>query len=207
MGEGGITRYSSSSAEVSIDRLPVLRIPGLRSVGSLGVLECPDEVAIGRVGEPGSSRSSTWIAGVVLRSSVTIDGISGWLPLSILEWVEIREKSRRGGESRQGQVNERVNRRRKGGGNGRERMRKTTFSTRSSVGNAAQPHEFANYRGTWHAPTELHNNPQNKCLWTFDRLGLGARRPGRGGDSDNPPSPSAPYIPIHKTYMPACGAN
>lgn len=80
VGEGGIPLVSSSEAEVSTERLPGLSIPGLSSEGSLGFLPWP---VVGRE-EVGPSRLSTWMAGVELRSSVTMDGISGLLPLSML---------------------------------------------------------------------------------------------------------------------------
>jgi hypothetical protein len=50
VGEGGISWYSSSSPVVSKDHLPGFRIPGLRTVGSLGFQEWPDNV-VGKVGE------------------------------------------------------------------------------------------------------------------------------------------------------------
>ena len=66
-----------------MERLPDLRILGLRRVGSLGFLEWPVDV-VGRAGETESSWFSMWMVGVELRSSVTICGISALLPLSIL---------------------------------------------------------------------------------------------------------------------------
>ena len=87
VGEGGITLASSSST----DRLRGLRTPGLSSVGSLGFLEWAAEV-VGGAGLIDSSWLATWMAGVELRSSVTMDGISGLLPLSILQWVKSRER-------------------------------------------------------------------------------------------------------------------
>ena len=69
---------------------------------------------VGRVGEIEYSSSSTWVAVEIMRSSVTIDGISGLLPLSILKWVE----GRRGRTSHQGQMNERVREEEDGGREG-----------------------------------------------------------------------------------------
>lgn len=92
-------RTSSSEAEVSTERLPGLRIPGLKREGSLGFLAWPE---VGKEEEIKSSRSSTWMAGVELRSSVTMDGISGLLPLSMLQRIEDREKNRINRSSCQG---------------------------------------------------------------------------------------------------------
>lgn len=85
------------------------------------------------------------MTGGELRSSVTMDGISGLLPLSIVEWVEIREKDRRDREHSQGGANERGQREVGGEGAGGIEQEQR-FVLNPSVGNGAQPQEFANYR-------------------------------------------------------------
>ena len=92
VGEGGMILTSSSEAVVSNDRLLGLRIPGLGGGGSLSFLAWPVET-VGGTGESDTSWLSTWITGVELRSSVTIEGVSHLLPWSILWWAETREEN------------------------------------------------------------------------------------------------------------------
>ena len=82
-----------------MERLPGLRVAGLRRVGSLGFPEWPVDV-VGRAGDTESSRLSTWMARVELRSSVAIYIVSALLPLSILRLVKNCEENRRETDSR-----------------------------------------------------------------------------------------------------------
>jgi hypothetical protein len=91
VGGGGITLRPSSSAVVSIDRLPDMGSPGFSKKGMIGSLEWLEDEIRGAESRD-SSWSLTWITGVELRSSVRIEGISGLLPSSMV--VEI------GGEKR-----------------------------------------------------------------------------------------------------------
>jgi hypothetical protein len=92
--EGEITRASPSSEGVSAGSLP-----DLLRVGLLGFHESVVDVVAGTRGTPPPSLLM-WIAWIELGSSVTIDGISGVLP--VLEWVENHEENRQGSNSSEG---------------------------------------------------------------------------------------------------------
>ena len=103
-GVEGIALTLSSSAQMSTDPLLDLNVPaGPREIGWPGFVEWP----VGSAGDKTPVWMSTRIAEVETRSSGEIDGTSGLLQLSILEWGERLGEINGGKSSCQGKVNER----------------------------------------------------------------------------------------------------
>ena len=84
----GITLIWSSSAQLSADPMQEFKILGLERVEPLGIFGW----IVRSAGDMTLPWASTWAAGVGSRSPVTIDEISGLLPPSMLEGIEISER-------------------------------------------------------------------------------------------------------------------